>query len=163
MDMVQVSKSLEEQYGAAFKTLENIINSCPDEILVDSPNKPPIFGVVHHTLYFVDLYFSKTKEERKNYKPRFPDDIDDLFKENPLSKDDLLKYLDDMKKKAKEWFSNMALETLGNDPVFEWYGSSLLSSLLYNLRHVMLHIGALQVRLRHQGVEEKFWVSHATL
>ncbi|MFX1517515.1 MAG: DinB family protein [Promethearchaeota archaeon] len=163
MDMVQVSKSLEEQYGAAFKTLESIINFCPDEIWIDSPNTPPIFGVVHHTLYFVDLYFSKTKEERTNYKPRFPEDKDDLFKENPLSKAELLNYLVDMKKKAKELFSNMTLETLGDDPVFEWHGSTLLSSLLYNLRHVMLHIGALQVRLRHQGVEKEFWVSHATL
>ncbi|MFW9853488.1 MAG: DinB family protein [Candidatus Thorarchaeota archaeon] len=163
MDMVQISNSLKEQYGAAFKTLENIINSCPDEIWVDSPSKPPIFGVVHHTLFFVDLYFSKTKEERTNYKPRFPDDKDDLFMENPLSKEDLLKYIDDMKNKAKEWLSDMTSEALGKAPVFEWHGSTLLSSLLYNLRHIMLHIGALQVRLRHQGVKEKFWVSHATL
>jgi len=50
-----------------------------------------------------------------------------LFKETPLSKGELLNYLVDMKNKAKEWFSDLTLETLGHDPVFEWHGSTLLT------------------------------------
>ena len=163
MSIEIISKSLTEQYGGAFKTLEKVIDVCPDEIWLESPNKPPIFGVVHHILFFVDLYFSKTKEEKENYKPKFPDTEDDLYKENPISKQDLLDYISELKVKAKEWFKSISLDDLQREPIFEWHGSSLHSSLLYNLRHIMLHIGALQVRLRHYGIDEKFWVSNAEL
>ncbi|MHA2363250.1 MAG: hypothetical protein ACXAC7_04785 [Candidatus Hodarchaeales archaeon] len=38
-----------------------------------------------------------------------------------------------------------------------------MSSFLYNLRHIMLHIGALQVRLRKQGMKGQHWVSQSQL
>jgi len=163
MNTEKIFTALEEQYGAAFKTLENIINFCPDEIWINSPNKPPIYGVVNHILYFADLYFSKSKEERESYKAKFPDEKDDLHMKRTLEKNDLLKYIREMRSKSKNLFSTMTLEQLQGESVFEWHGSSLLSSLLYNLRHIMLHIGALQVRLRHYGIDEKFWVSKAVL
>ena len=163
MNTEKIFTALEEQYGAAFKTLENIINFCPDEIWINSPNTPPIYGVVNHILYFVDLYFSKSKEERERYKPKFPDEQDDMYMKRTLEKTDLLEYIKEMRSKAKKLFSTMTLEELQSESVFEWHGSSRLSSLLYNLRHIMLHIGALQVRLRHYGVDEKFWISKADL
>ncbi|MFX1283511.1 MAG: DinB family protein [Promethearchaeota archaeon] len=163
MNTEKICTALEEQYGAAFNTLEKIINICPNEIWINSPNKPPIYGVVNHILYFVDLYFSKSKEERESYKPKFPDEQDDMHMLRTLEKNDLLEYTKEMRSKAKKLFASMTLKQLQGESVFEWHGSSLLSSLLYNLRHVMLHIGALQVRLRHYGIDEKFWVSNADL
>ena len=163
MNTEKIFTALEEQYGAALDTLEKIINFCPDEIWINSPNRPPIYGVVNHILYFVDLYFSKSKEEQESYKPKYPDDQDDMYMKRTLEKNDLLEYIKEMRSKAKKLFSTMTLEQLQSESVFEWHGSSLLSSLLYNLRHTMLHIGALQVRLRHNGVDEKFWVSNADL
>ena len=163
MNTEKIFTALEEQYGAAFKTLEKIINFCPYEIWVNAPNEPPIYGVVNHILFFVDLYFSKSKEERESYKPKFPDTKDNMYMKRTLEKYDLLEYLKEMRSKAKKWFATMTLEQLQGESVFEWHGSSLLSSLLYNLRHIMLHIGALQVRLRHYGIDEKFWVSNADL
>ncbi|MFW9855973.1 MAG: DinB family protein [Candidatus Thorarchaeota archaeon] len=163
MNTERIFTALEEQYGAAFNTLEKIIDFCPNEIWKNSPNTPPIYGVVNHILYFVDLYLSKSKEERESYKPKFPDERDDMYMIRTLEKSDLLEYIKEMRSKAKNLFTSMTLGQLQGKPIFEWHGSSLLSSLLYNLRHVMLHIGALQIRLRHYGIDEKFWIGNAEL
>ena len=163
MNTEKIFTALEEQYGAAFSTLEKIITVCPEKIWTNTPDDPPIYGVVNHILYFIDWYFSQSKEERESYKPKFPDENDNMYMQRILEKNELLEYVQDMKKKAKTLFSTMTLEKLQSESVFEWHGSSRLSSLLYNLRHTMLHIGALQARLRIYGINEKFWVSKANL
>jgi uncharacterized damage-inducible protein DinB len=147
--------------------LDQIIDFCPDIIWTDTPNGPPIYKVVYHILYFVDLYFSKSQEERESYTMRYPEqenfnitkEIFDPSNVKSLTKFELKDYISDLKAKGKEWFETLSISDLEDEPIFEWHGSTLLSSLLYNLRHIMLHIGALQARLRQLGVDEQFWIS----
>jgi len=57
----------------------------------------------------------------------------------------------------------LTLEELIQPSVFEWHGGSIHSSLIYNIRHVMLHIGALNLRLLRKGINLDNWVSHAPI
>ena len=127
---------------------------------------------MYHTLFYVDLYLSLTKEERDNYIPKFKQA--DEFRaseknfpikewEEAISRDEILEYIKDLRVKTQQGFTGLNFERLGADPIFEWHGSSLISSLLYNLRHMMLHIGALQARLRINGVKGRFWVSRSSI
>ena len=77
-----------------------------------------------------------------------------------MTHNQLLDYLSDIKEKAKNRFGDLTSDELIQRSVFEWHGKSILSSLLYNLRHLMLHIGALNLRLHRKGVKLDNWVNN---
>ena len=159
--------ALAEQYGAAFKMLENIITDCPDELWNDTTKDMLVSQVVYHVIFFIDFYLSKDKNERGQFETSKGKLGDDLMGETIngkkwdkiYTKQELVEYLDDTRQKAQKRFTTLTLEELGQAPVFEWHGSSVLSSLLYDLRHVMLHIGALHVRVNAVRQEPMKWVS----
>lgn len=161
-----ISDALSEQYGAALQMLENIINNCGEELWSDSNREIIVSQVVYHVLFFVDYYLSKNKEERENFKAKLGDDkmgerTDGMVWNKIYTKEEILEYQSDLKNKAKNRFTDLKLEELTKDSVFEWHGSSVLSSFMYNLRHIMLHVGALHVRLNATGIEPQKWVSNA--
>lgn len=55
------------------------------------------------------------------------------------------------------------MDTLIQPSVFEWHGNSIISSMIYNLRHVILHIGALNFKLLRNGVSLENWVSRSSI
>ncbi|UCG89624.1 MAG: DinB family protein [Candidatus Heimdallarchaeota archaeon] len=161
-----ISKAFQEQYGAAIEMLEQVIKKCPEEIWDDRTSGPPFWQVVYHTLWYLDWYLGKSKEERKTFKPRFVDESFENLKELPkgiLTSEQLHSYLSDIKKKGKHRLEQLTLEEIVKPSVFEWHGSSIHSSLIYNIRHVMLHIGALNSRLLRKGIKLDNWVSHAPI
>jgi hypothetical protein len=167
-----IQDALSEQYGAALKMLSNIIENCPTSLWEDESHGPAFYKIIYHVLYFLDLYLSRTKEERSAFKPRF-DFAEDfgISKKNfapeywkkPLSKAKAILYLSELRDKAVNFLNQVSIPELTSESVFEWHGSSLLSSLIYNNRHIMLHIGALQGRLRMNGVEERMWVGKSAI
>jgi len=167
-----IQDALVEQYGAAFKMLSNIIDKCPDPLWDDETNGPAFYKIIYHILYFADLYMSGTKEERSTFKPRFEFAEDfSISKENfasinwgkALSKEECNLYLSEIRDKQQIFFNQLSMTELMSEPVFEWHSSSLLGSLIYNIRHIMLHIGALQGRLRMNGFEKQLWVSKSAI
>ncbi|MHA1990014.1 MAG: DinB family protein [Candidatus Hodarchaeales archaeon] len=162
----QLSEGISEQYGAAFQMLENIIKNCEENLWNDADREPIISQIVYHTFFFIDYYLSKTKEERENFKAKLGDDkmgerTDGMEWNKVYTKEELLDYLIDIRQKANKRFANLTLEELNKESIFEWHGSSVLSSLMYNLRHIMLHVGALHVRLNAVAKEPQKWVSKA--
>jgi hypothetical protein len=162
-----LSKALHEQYGAAFEMLEQVVKNCSEEVWDERSSGPPFWHVVYHSMWFLDWYLRGSKEEREAFKPKFEDErfekrLDKLPKEL-LSREQLLSYLFDIKKQAKQRLEKLTLEELIQPSVFEWHGSSILSSMMYNLRHVMLHIGALNSKLLRKGVKLDNWVSQALI
>jgi hypothetical protein len=117
-------------------------------------------------MWFLDWYLSDSKEARENFKPNLGDDnLRDLNKPPDLSltREEVLNYLSEIKIKAKNRFENLTEEQLSNPSVFEWHGNNILGSLIYNLRHLMLHIGALNLRLHSKNVKVDNWVSYKKL
>lgn len=162
----QLSQSIAEQYGAALTMLENIIKSCQNELWEDTTRETVVSQVVYHTLFFIDYYLSSDTEERENFKGKLGKDCmgertDGMEWNKIYSKKELLDYLGDIRQKANKRFAKLTLEELQDESLFHWHGSSVLSSLLYNLRHIMLHVGALHVRLNIVGKEPMKWVSKA--
>lgn len=112
----------------------------------------------------MDYYLSGTRDEREIFKSLYG--ISPDLSKTPgekLSQANCIKYLEQVKKKAEEKFSKLTVDDLTKPSIFKWHGESVHSSLIYNLRHVMLHIGALNVRLRNSGLEFKSWVSNKKL
>lgn len=158
-----IINGLNEQYGATIEMLEKTIDLCPPT-LWNEDKEPSYWQVVYHAMWFLDYYLVGTREERENFKSPF--NITPQLKEVPekeLSKEECLNYLVKIKDKAKTKFSKLSFIEIIKPSIFEWHGENVLSSLIYNIRHVMLHVGALNVKLRSLGVEFESWVSHKTL
>ena len=161
LDIIKVA--LNEQYGAAIGMLEQDLKSCPNEVWDDRTSGPPFWQVAYHAMWYLDWYLSDSKEARNNFKWKFGRKIPNALRNTPeivLTQEQLFEYLSEIKEKAKIRFDNLASDELIQPPIFEWHGNSVLSSLLYNLRHVMLHIGALNLRLHRKGVKLDNWVSN---
>lgn len=160
----QLSTAISEQYGAAFQMLENIVNNCEETLWNDADREPIISQIVYHTFFFIDYYLSNTKKERENFQGKLGDDkmgerTDGMEWNKIYTKDELLGYLSDIRQIANKRCSELSLDELNEKSLFDWHGSSVLSSLLYNLRHIMLHVGALHVRLNAVAKEPQKWVS----
>ncbi|MFX0125559.1 MAG: DinB family protein [Candidatus Hodarchaeota archaeon] len=158
----KISVAIHEQYGAAIEMLEQVITKCPEEVWDDKTLGPPFWQVVYHTMFYLDWYLARSKGDRESFTPKYEterfENLDNLPKVT-LNCDQMLSYLFEIKDKAKQRFENLTVAELNQPPIYEWHGVSVLSSLLYNIRHVMLHIGALNFRLLRKSVELDNWVS----
>ena len=157
----KLSVAIHEQYGAAIEMLESVILKCPEGVWDDSQQGPPFWQVAYHTMYYLDWYLSSTKEERESFKPEFDSEFRTLDSkpEASLNREQVLMYLMKIKLKVKRRMEAVSTEELIRPSIFEWHGSSVLSSLFYNIRHVMLHVGALNFRLLRKGIKLDNWVS----
>ena len=154
--------AINEQYGAAIAMLKKNLKSCPIEVWDDRTSGPPFWHVAYHVMWYLDWYLSDSKEARESFKSKFGEELSQELKKTPeitLTATQLLDYLSDLKEKTKNRFENITSDKLLQPSVFEWHGNSVLSSLIYNLRHLMLHIGALNLRLHSKGVKLENWVS----
>ncbi len=158
----KLSVAIHEQYGAAIEMFEQVIKKCPEETWDDRTTDPPFWQVTYHTMFYLDWYLASSKEDRELFKPKYkvePFEKLDTVPKATLNRDQLLRYLLEIKMKAKRRLEFLTIEELFQPSFFEWHGSNVLSSLFYNLRHVMLHIGALNSRLLRKGVKLDNWVS----
>jgi hypothetical protein len=165
--IVIIRTALSEQLGAAIKMVDNIIVKCPEPLWMDESAGPAFYKIVYHILYFIDVYLSRSKDESDAFQPRFDfaedfgiskENFADKYWKKALSKAECQLYLSEIRIKAQKLINDVTSEELVSTPIFHWHGSSFIGSLIYNIRHIMLHIGALQGRLRMNGVEERFWV-----
>ncbi|MFX1305077.1 MAG: DinB family protein [Promethearchaeota archaeon] len=157
------SDAIYEQYGAAIGMLENNLKSCPKELWDDRVNGPPFWYVAYHAMWYLDWYLSDSQIARESFKSKFGEDLSQDLNKSPeitLTRKQLLEYLSEIKEKTKNRFGDLTTDDLLKPSIFEWHGNSVLSSLLYNLRHIMLHIGTLNLRLHRKGVKLNNWISN---
>ena len=156
-----LSDALQEQYGAAIQMLKNVMRSCPKDIWTNKNDKPQFWQVVYHTLWGLDWYLADSEEERENFELKFDKEYSwelNAPSKKILSRKKLFEYLTEIKLKAKRRCEKLSSDESILKPIYEWHGNSMFSSLLYNMRHVMLHVGALNLRLHSKGVKLENWV-----
>ncbi|MHA2006938.1 MAG: hypothetical protein ACXABO_02980 [Promethearchaeota archaeon] len=165
-----IKNAINEQYGAAIRMLEQNLKICPKEVWDDRSRGPPFWHVAYHAMWFLDWYLSDSIKTRENFKSKFGDSASHFeqlvvtnIRDVVLTSKQLLNYLSEIKEKTKNRIINLTSEELSQPSVFDWHGNSVLSSLLYNLRHLTLHIGALNLRLHREGVKLDNWVTYQRL
>ncbi len=136
--------------------IENAIRACPDSVWSDPSEKPvwkknEVVGfwyVVYHTLFFLDYYLTASP---KHFAPPAPFNLDEcdpagLLPERPFTKEELLRYLEHCRAKARGVADSIDVETL-----------------LYAMRHVQHHAGQLNLLLRQHTGSAPRWVRSATV
>jgi hypothetical protein len=157
-----------QQFGAAIDDLGNSIAACPDELwrarLWDHPGERPEFSefwyIAYHALFWVDLYLTGAEE---GFAPRPPfalieQDEDGPIPERPYTKDELLAYLRDCRKKCQATIEAMADKEAERRCRFGWGEISFAELLLYTMRHVAGHAAQLNLLLGQHSVPVRSWV-----
>jgi hypothetical protein len=165
--------ALWQQFGAAIDTFENALLACPGTLWKErlwsdppdhplSPEFPPEFAqfwyIAYHTLFWLDLYLSGSREE--DFVPPSPfiwTELDPAVSpERPYTKEELLTYLRALRRKCYATLDALTDERVHQTVEYPWAEGrvvSYLELLLYNMRHVQEHAAQLNMFLGQYGID----------
>jgi DinB superfamily len=153
-----------QQFGAAIDMLSDAINLCPDHLWTvvlwkdpDDERYGQFWFIAYHTLFWLDLYLTGTKE---GFAPP-PPFIRRGLPEQPYTKDQIIAYLGACRDKCQATLEGLTDERAGQRCVFEWMEPSFLELQLYSMRHVQEHAAQLSLVLGQHDVTGFDWVSSA--
>ncbi|MDB4950569.1 MAG: DinB family protein [Gemmatimonadetes bacterium] len=156
------------QFGAAIDMLGNAIDACPDDAWaddawVDDGRQAEFWAVAFHTLFWLDLYLSPTRE---GFAPPAPFGLEELSYDGrpprAYTKDEVRAYLTHCRAKCWTVIDTLTTESAAETRPIGRIEGSVLEMLLYNLRHVQHHAGQLNLMLRQAtGTDAPRWVSRA--
>ncbi len=153
-----------KQYGAAIDMLEDAMRLCPDHLWAavlwkdtDDARYGQFWFVAYHALFWSDLYLTGSSE---GFAPP-PPFIRGKLPDQPYSKDQVLAYLGECRKKCQSTLEALTDEKAQQRCVFEWMEPSFLELQLYAMRHVQEHAGQLSLLLGQHDVTGFDWVASA--
>lgn len=171
--------ALWRQFGTAIDMLENALVACPtslwkEHLWRDPPDHalsselPPEFAefwyVAYHTLFWLDLYLSGSREE--DFVPPAPfiwTELDSpVSPERPYTKEELHTYLAATRRKCYATLTALTDERARQVVEYPWAEGRAVSFLelqLYTMRHVQEHAAQLHMFLgQHSVSETSNWV-----
>ena len=174
--------ALWRQFGAAIDMLENALVACPTTLWTqrlwrdpaDHPlpsGFPPEFAefwyIAYHTLFWLDLYLSGSREEE--FAPPAPfiwTELDPAVSpERPYTKEELHAYLAATRRKCQAQLFALTDERARQAVEYPWAEGQAVSFLelqLYTMRHVQEHAAQLNLFLGQNGISgASDWVSRA--
>ncbi|HSM25763.1 MAG TPA: DinB family protein [Anaerolineaceae bacterium] len=156
--------SIWKQYGAAIDMLGDAIDLCPDHLWTVELWKDPdderygqFWFVAYHTLFWLDLFLTGTKE---NFNPP-PPFIRGALPEKPYTKNQVISYLRVCRDKCQSTLEGLTDERAQQICVFEWMEPSFLELQLYGMRHVQEHAAQLSLVLGQHDVTGMDWIASA--
>ncbi|HEX4715842.1 MAG TPA: DinB family protein [Ktedonobacteraceae bacterium] len=175
--------ALWRQLGAAIDMLENALVACPASLwrerLWSAPSDhsllpwiPPEFSefgyIAYHTLFWLDLYLSGSREE--DFAPPAPfiwtEGNPAVSPERPYTTEDLLAYLVHLRKKCQTTIAELSDKKAHQQVDYPWTQGkpvSYVELLLYTMRHVQEHAAQLSLFLGQHGIPDEAlnWVARA--
>lgn len=157
-DVSTILFGLRRQYKAAIEMLRRAIQDCPDEFWGLSKEEKPFWHKAYHTLYWLDLYLSYPPRSFKE-PPFHTPGAQNLNAElsRPFSREQIEAYLEQVTAKFIKLFDGLAREALDRKPRYGRH-KTFFNALLYNLRHVMLHVGQMYSFLKRKTGQPPDWV-----
>ncbi len=169
--------ALWQQFGAAIDMLENALVACPSTQwqgrLWSAPSDhslPPEFAefwyIAYHTLFWLDLYLSGSREE--DFAPPAPFSWAELdpawvLPARPYTKEELHAYLAATRRKCHTTLVALTDEQARQTVEYPWMegqAASFLELQLYNMRHVQEHAAQLNLFLGQNARDSASdWVS----
>jgi hypothetical protein len=155
-----------QQFGAAIDMLDNALRACPDQVWRDSiwddptdePEYTEFWFIVYHSLFWLDLYLSGSRE---GFAPSAPFTAGSL-PEKPYTKDELQTYLEHCRQKCRATFESLTDENANQRCEFPWGEEVSFAELqLYSMRHVQEHAAQLSLHLGQKVGSAPDWVARA--
>ncbi len=172
MDRSWWNTALWMQFGAAIDVLEKALVSCPGTLwrqrlwnVHSDRSVPPEFAEfwyqAYHTLFWLDLYLSGSKEEE--FAPPAPFawvelDYPWVVPAEPYTKEELRAYLVSTRQKCHTTLVALTDERARQIVEYPWAEGKAVSYLelqLYNMRHVQEHAAQLSLFLGQHGIPDE--------
>jgi hypothetical protein len=147
------------QLEASLAMLRECIARCPAAHWDEKIAKYTFWQVAYHTLCFVDLYLTETEAAFvcRDLHPQGMEELNGEYPSRRFTQEELLRYADICREKARETIAAETRETLEGPSGFPRYPVSRAEMHLCNIRHIQHHAGQLIAFLRHMQVDTR-WV-----
>lgn len=163
MDVVTV---LESQYLAALKALRATTQQCPAKFWTDATTGAPFWRVTYHTLWYTAFYLNQDPEpteppwedhihEYQFIGPIWWDDNRLPAEGEPYTQQQLMSFHDQMVRIVQTKLPTIDLD---GKSTFYWIPTTWLEVMIYSIRHIQHHAGALSQRLRSGANVDVAWV-----
>lgn len=158
--------ALRSQYHAALDMLEAAVAACPDDVWDRPADANRTWQVAYHALFFTHFYLQPTEadfEAWDRHRPHlqvFGDRLpwppfESVERGAPLTRAEVSDYLAFCRAEVDRRVASLDFDAPSG---FAWLPMGKLELQLYNLRHVMQHIGELYERLGRGEAAELPWV-----
>ena len=164
---MDIRPALKSQYHAALKTLQDVIEKCPDAMWDDPKDREARFWRVgYHTLFYTHFYLQQDEKDfipwarhRENAQSitvdpsepsRKPEDCE------PYTREELLEYCKQCDRMIDARVE--ALDLSAPQCGFPWYKMPTLEHQIVNIRHIQHHAAILSHRLRRSTGIDIDWV-----
>lgn len=154
------------QFDAALAMLQDCVEKCPAMHWNEKIAKYPFWLVVYHTLCCLDGYLARgeaawSPRDGSDGGPVFhPDgraDVEEEYPSREFSREEMLAYLALLRPLTRRTLAADTPAMRAEPCGFSWLPLTRGELHLYNMRHVMHHVGQLSASLRRAGVEAR-WV-----
>ena len=165
---MDIRSALKSQYHGALKTLEEVIEKCPEAMWNDPADGAARFWrVAYHTLFYTHFYLHQDQalftpwsrqRDKVQYISSVPSEAEGPPKAcEPYTRDELLEYCNECDGMID--FRVDALDLSAPQCGFSWYKMPTLEHQILNIRHIQHHAGILSNRLLRTAGIEIDWVA----
>jgi hypothetical protein len=151
-----IRAALKSQYRAAFETVHDAIQRCPEQLWEEPGAMPQFWQIVYHTVFFGHFYMLQKEQDlhpwRKHRRsaPSLEPDGQPAY-----TKAELLEYLGEVLASIDSTIDSLDLAT--PDSGFHWYKIPKLDHEILSIRHIMEHAGQLDAILRTHNLDGVDW------
>jgi hypothetical protein len=157
------------ELGAAFEMLSNAIKNANDDVWDNIIDERRFWNIAYHTVFFCDIYLSDFDPDIENveeqysvpaYLKEWENAYDfDTIHEPPIPKKVLQRFLKETRSKLSSRFAEGIIENQIGEKATSWLRMSKGAVLLYNMRHIMQHVGHLNDILREHSLPASRWLA----
>ena len=157
-------KVLDSQYAAAMRTMELVIENCPDDLWDSREQGPPVWHVLYHAAFYAQLYVGDSEDSLRPQSLHWPN-AEQLGEEptNLISKEQLSDYFIWLRRFLKGQIEGCTEGDLKGDAPFHWLPFSRAECLVYSLRHVQHHAAEMCDRVKAATGKGFSWVGKGEL
>ncbi len=157
------------ELGAAIEMLSNAIKNADDDTWDSPRDERRFWNIAYHTIFFLDIYLSDfdpdiTNVEEQYRVPAYLKEWAEVYNfdevhEPTMPKEVLQRFLEETRSKLRFRFAGGIVESQIEEKATSWLKMSKGAVLLYNMRHIMQHVGHLNDILREHGLPTSSWLS----
>ena len=157
------------ELGAAFEMLSNAIKNANDDVWNNTDDERRFWNIAYHVVFFCDIYLSDFDPEIDNVEEQYSlpeylkdwkDSINfDTVHEPAMPKEVLQRFLEDTRSRLRFRFTDGTVEDQIEEKATSWLKMTKGAVLLYNMRHIMQHIGHLNDILRKHDMPASRWMA----
>jgi len=160
MENIQnIRTGLLDQFNRSLDILREVIENIPSEKWLTGFSEMFVPAMIaYHTVESLDFYFSRKREEEFKWGYRFGGPWWETGPEDWPTKEEVVTYLEEVAEKIRIFFeSTTDDELVKRFDLYDWSGGTVLTHLVYALRHTMHHQGQLVALQSHFGIKKETW------